>query len=443
MTLFAGTSSIVITPPVGVELAGYSFGPSQGILSDLEAQVLFLESRSDDQSAESLVILTADLLAFGSEFAARLRQRVEAETGIPASHLLLAASHTHSGPTTLHFRQWGAVDENYVHLLEDNLLGAVRMARGNLQGARLGHGIGEVETISENRRGKGLLDHSVPVLRVDELSGKTICVLLNFGCHPVSLHSFRNLISPDYPGYTRKVVRSVLGEDVLVMFSLGAAGDINPKGYIPRTFTPQRSWQIGAVLGCETAKIALEARFSDDQSLMVMARTLDLPVEPLPSAVELQNLLDQFISQIERLKSAGSGWEEIARWEIQREWAMDGLRAWQDGKVRTSLPCEIMAVRLGQAVILAAPLELFTETGLAIKAQSPLAVTLVCSNSNGALGYLPTQDAYLEEDYTNPQGLAPRVYGLYAFSPEAEPLFRHTAIELLHQVTGIGMNSKP
>jgi len=40
-------------------------------------------------------------------------------------------------------------------------------------------------------------------------------------------------------------------------------------------------------------------------------------------------------------------------------------------------------------------------------------------------------DAYQDDDYTNPQGLAPKVYGLYALAPEAEPLFRQRATELL------------
>ena len=52
----------------------------------------------------------------------------------------------------------------------------------------------------------------------------------------------------------------------------------------------------------------------------------------------------------------------------------------------------------------------------------------------GELGYLPTADAYASDDYTNPQGLAPKVYGLYAFSEAAEPLFRERAGALLAEL---------
>ena len=76
----------------------------------------------------------------------------------------------------------------------------------------------------------------------------------------------------------------------------------------------------------------------------------------------------------------------------------------------------------------------FAATGLRIKAASPTPLTLICTNSNGQLGYLPTRDAYQGEDYTNPQGLAPKVYGVYAFSEAAEPLFRERAGALLEEL---------
>ena len=60
-------------PAVGVESAGYGFGPNQGILAALEAQALYLES-----GGECAVILTLDRLAMGAEFVAGLRQKAAA-----------------------------------------------------------------------------------------------------------------------------------------------------------------------------------------------------------------------------------------------------------------------------------------------------------------------------------------------------------------------------
>jgi hypothetical protein len=140
---------------------------------------------------------------------------------------------------------------------------------------------------------------------------------------------------------------------------------------------------------------------------------------------------EQLAAEAERREDAGAPWPEISELLIKRDWAADALAAVTSGEVKTTVPCELMVVRLGPVAIVALPLEVFVATGQAIKAASPAAVTVVSTNSNGATGYLPTRDAYDERDYTNPEGLAPKVYGVYALAPEAEPLVRERVAALL------------
>jgi len=52
---------------------------------------------------------------------------------------------------------------------------------------------------------------------------------------------------------------------------------------------------------------------------------------------------------------------------------------------------------------------------------------LISSNANGGIGYLPPRDAHEGPYYTNPDGLAPKVFGLYALALQAEPLVRQAA----------------
>ena len=428
MTLKAGVARGIITPPVGIELSGYAFGPSVGILDDLEAQALVVE-----QGDEAIALVTADVIGFGPSLVEAVRKRVEAHLGIPANRIVLCASHTHSGPGTAFLRRWGAMDEDYLAVLASKLVGLVDMAQRNVQETRFGAGLGCVDNISENRRaGQDIIDPSVPVLRLDNAEGKPIAVLCNYACHPVSLHSYKNLISPDYPGYMRSVVYSVLGKDVAVMFTLGGAGDINPLGYVHEGTTAERCRQIGAILGCEVAKIALAIETRDTVALQVEQATIDLPVEPLPSPEELRSIEDETDARAKKLKAEGKPWAQVANHKIERDWAREALQEWESGHIQHTRPCTMQAIRLGEAVILALPLEVFVETSLAIKAGSPAGLTIVSSNSNGALGYMPTKHAYeVENDYTNPQGLAPKVYDIYAFSTEAEPLVRQKAGELL------------
>jgi len=215
------------------------------------------------------------------------------------------------------------------------------------------------------------------------------------------------------------------------MFTLGAAGDVNPAGYVAGATTPQRSQQIGSILGCEVARVALDPAYHEDPPLGVVHTVVDLPVELLPPVSELEPMRDHWAAEAERMEAKGLPWARISEAQIKREWAADAIEAHRSRQVRQTVPCEVQAIRLGDTALLALPLEVFAETALAIKGACPASVTLISTNSNGGVGYLATKDAYKGRDYTNPQGLAPKVYGLYALSSQAEPLLRRTAAQVL------------
>ena len=58
------------------------------------------------------------------------------------------------------------------------------------------------------------------------------------------------------------------------------------------------------------------------------------------------------------------------------------------------LQMEVQAIRLGPLALLSMPVEPFAEIGVALKAGSPFAATMVSGYSNGTLGYLPMAEAY-------------------------------------------------
>lgn len=444
----AGAAQVTITPPLGVELAGYGFGPNAGVLTELEAQALYLES-----GGTAVAIVSADLLAVGAEFMARLRQAAEAALGLPGEYLLVAASHSHSTPTARPLRQWGQVDAAYERFLQAAILEALTTARRTAVEARLSYGVGRADTLSANRRGaEGPIDPEVPVLcfhRRDATPaewdaaeepptetpvGGLIAVLFNFACHPVSLHSYRNLLSPDYVGYARAALQAVCGAGAVALFTLGAAGDINPARFYFRRTTPRQAHRLGALLGCAVAQIALDPAPVAAPGLRLKTVVVELPVAPLPPPAELEALHRQYSAQAEAAHQAGRPLVETSVLAIHRDWAAEALAEHAAGARRTTVSCPLTALRLGPAALLFAPLEVFVETGLALKTASPAPLTILCTNANGELGYLPTPDAYQGEDYTNPQGLAPRVYGLYAFAEAAEPLFRAQAGALLAEL---------
>lgn len=431
MLLQAGTARITITPPVGVELAGWHFGPCVGILDELEASALLLQ-RDDVQWA----LVTADLIGFGPEIVNQVRERCQRDWSIPEGNIWLAASHTHSGPATAYLRDWGTIEPNYIHNLVNQIVGLIGMALRDLRPARLGLGQGYVSNLAENRRvNGGEIDPRVPVLRVDDRSGVTMALVFGLGCHPVALHSYHNLISPDYPGYARQAIQRLMNQSTRPMFVLGTAGDQNPSGYVGGQTSPARAQQLGTILGCQAAQIALDLDLADDPVLACAREIIELPVAPLPDSDTLVQMRDTFTAQVAQYESEHQPATKISIARIKRDWASEALHALQVGVVQTSRQCEVAALRLGDNVLIALPLEVFVSTGQAIHAASPAAITWIASATNGFMGYLPTAHAFqVERDYAAPDGLAPKVCGLYALDRGAEPAVRQAAARLLTQL---------
>src|SRR5688500_19701169 len=96
--LHAGVARADITPPVGIAHANWgaqAHERAQGVDLPLWATALAL---SDGKTTTVLVDL--DLGGLRAENAMKVRQAISERTGIPASHIRLAYTHTHSGPST-------------------------------------------------------------------------------------------------------------------------------------------------------------------------------------------------------------------------------------------------------------------------------------------------------------------------------------------------------
>lgn len=86
-----------------------------------------------------------------------------------------------------------------------------------------------------------------------------------------------------------------------------------------------------------------------------------------------------------------------------------------------------MAVRIGDAVFVTYPGELFSEIGLAIKESSPMEKTYVIGLTCGPGGYLPSAREFPEGDY--------EVNGS-AYSPLTEKFCIESSVSLIKQVAG-------
>ena len=138
--LLAGVARVDVTPPNGIQLAGYSATnrPSDGVLDPLFAQALVL-----DDGKSKAAIVTLDLIFTPPDAEMRaVRARVKASANV--ADVIFLASHTHSGPLFFDQKSW-------LTTLADKISSAIEQADRNRKPARVGAAWGQTQ-IGFNRR---------------------------------------------------------------------------------------------------------------------------------------------------------------------------------------------------------------------------------------------------------------------------------------------------
>lgn len=419
----AGVAKANITPPVGLELSGWAFGPSVGVLDELFAKVLVLESNH-----EKVAIITADLIGFQTEYADTIRKGIAEKLGIKAESVLVSASHTHSGPATMFLRRWGAIHEDFVHVVQEKIIGVATVAANMMSEARIGVSKGQAEGVGANRRDPehGSIDPEIGVIRVDNSQGEMMAALINYSCHPVAAHNYKNLISADFPGYTTKVIEKVKGDGVVALYTTGAAGDINPR----QMHHIKYAEKFGNMVGGEALKVAESIETQPDLALNVASEQVHIPVRQLPEASELGDMLSESRKKLAELEENGeASYQQLMNAYILLEWAQDALGVVEAGRTVDHLKMEIQAVRINDAVLVAIPGELFVDIGLNIKRGSPYPYTFIIEMANGATCYLPTQKAFEKGGYE--LDFASKVYGIYSLTPDTQRVIEEGTARLI------------
>ena len=92
---------------------------------------------------------------------------------------------------------------------------------------------------------------------------------------------------------------------------------------------------------------------------------------------------------------------------------------------RVSQRMEQQAVRIGDAVFVTSPCEVFAENSLEVKNRSPFEKTFVIGLTSGHGGYLPTKEEFLEGRYE----------ALMNWSPKSVDVYINSSLELIGRVT--------
>lgn len=424
-----GVARVDITPSPGCDLSGFIArqNPSIGVQDPVFVRALTL-----DDGRTVIALITCDLLGLEASTIAMMRQQIEQASGIPAAHIMIAASHTHSAPASMFLSGCGTVDPTWLGKLSAACVAATTAAIAASQPARLAAGVIEVAGVSANRRPEnGPIDRDLEIVRVEMGDGTPLAVLLNYACHPITPGAANRLISADYPGALTRRIETQTGATVL--FGNGASADINPASLIGVPIDRHGSFEMVEEMGQRLADGAMNA-WPDlvpvaGSHILVASRVLELPLRPAPSDDELAAF--DAVQQANMAAAADDTTSVHYRNAASlSDWAARTRAAVRSECFRGEVTAEIQVITVGDVALVGVPGEFFTSLGLQIKQASPFPHTHILTFTNGNLGYIPAREAYPYGGYE--VDIAYRYYGYPAgLAPEAGEMIVATASELL------------
>lgn len=424
--LLLGTAKIDITPERPIPLAGFGHrkGPFQGVNRRLYARINVFEH--DEGGKKSRVLIAqGDIIWWGSERMARIRETIAQRFGIGPSDLILSAQHTHGGPqTSTEFCDiLGLPDADYLESLDQALFLGIEAAIANLEPVTIERGKGDCR-IGINRRkivnGKmamapnpeGLLDTDVNVIRFRKEDGVTKAVFIHYTCHPTTTNT--NFVTSEYPGVAAERLEATFGRGTVVSFLQGCTGNVRPALHRDDKFyagSEEEVAKFGRQLANEVERV-LDGAMDELASAPVSGRRIvvQLPFQTLPTEAEID--------------------ASIAKGGALAEWG-EKLRS-RPEKLQSHIPFELTQIKLADGLsFLAMDGEVVLEYGDYAKRLSGDG-TLPMGYSNGMIGYVPTAAQISEGGYEGKDS------GIYfalpaAFAPETETIIRKAIEQLIRE----------
>lgn len=416
--LRAGAATSNITPPLGEEIVGgFLPFPSTDVHDELHARCLVLES-----GKTRLALVVCDLLGMHRSVCEEATRRIEEMTGIPASHVLLSATHTHSASSAIGGspRQFAADLElnEYQRFVARRIADGVQRAIQALRPAEIGFGrvhapehvfnrrwFMKEGTMTANPFGKttdrvkmnppagspnldrpaGPTDPEVSFFAVREIGGPLISVYSAYSLHYVGGVDAGH-ISADYYGMYCEALKRLQSPGAtdskfVALMANGTSGDVNNINFShPRPASPpyQQMRRVAEDLASKVNESVARVSWASTAVLDARQRVPGIAWRPIPE--ELLNWARQLEPNPMRALPTKSDLSTIYAGRIQR-------LAMAKGPTKAA----VQALRIGEICIGTSPCETFAETGLEFKKRSPFAQSFMVELANGYYGYLPTK----------------------------------------------------
>ncbi|MCA9021069.1 MAG: neutral/alkaline non-lysosomal ceramidase N-terminal domain-containing protein [Planctomycetaceae bacterium] len=445
--LQAGAAAVDITPPPGTSLDGVisKNGTVTGVHDRIYSRALVL---SDGNTR--IAICVNDLCMVERSYFDRAKQIVFEKTGLPVDRILMTSTHTHAAPRVPYGRASEKDDAYYEQLLEQ-MASAIIQAEQNLAPAQIAWGsfdagkyaacrrfLAEKGSVSLNPfgvageqiksvsgRSNSIIQPAAPIdpqcsiLSVQHRDGTPLAVLGNMSIHYCGGYQ-KGQISADYFGaYARHLAKKLTTDKAhppfVGMLSNGTSGNVGAVMKQDQKKYAAFEWieESGKQFAEQSLKVIDQLNYQSNLNLEMVEQELELRIRR-PDAARLKwarEILDH------PEQKTVHGWSKI--------YANEAVEL---SKYPATEKIKIQAIRIGDLGIVGLPCEVFTETGLAIKDQSPFAATFSMELANGSSGYLPTPEQHALGGYETWPARSSYL------EIDAETKIRQTALKLLNQL---------
>lgn len=387
--LKAGGAAIAIPADDSMDMAGGIHAwKAQGEEAPIRASALC--TALGDQR---LLIISCDVLFVQRDFVDKAIMAIAEKTGIPASHILVHATHTHSAPSVTRVHGYQR-DDRFVAGLERTIVEAGLKAAAEAEKsppARLLFRLGEESSVGQNSRllladgtifwtgsrddvvrPTGPFDPELPVLRFVGPSDQPIALLFNHSTHTIG-GRIPMKRSPAFYGLAAQELEAKNGG--VHLFLQGASGSTHNLNLLADEM----------VIRIKNAveRASAHAEPMPVESIAAIKEPFAFKVRMFDESAEEEAVTRYCNARYQNPADA----ESVALvFRTQR-----AELAPHRGEVRTTW---VQSVRIGEVAFVGIPAEFFTVLGEEIKRQSPFRYTYVAELSNDWIGYVPDREGF-------------------------------------------------
>lgn len=437
----AGAYAIDINPTKMPVIVNGSFREktTDTILDPLHARCLVL-----DDGNERIAIVVVDSCMVPRDLLDQAKALANKSAGIRADRMLISSTHTHSAPSAMG-ALGSSADSNYIEELPGMIAEGIKLANDRLQPARVGWAVVDAPDHTNCRRWilrsdkmrvdpfgdktvrahmhpghqnpdfigpSGPVDTGLTMLSVQTAEGKPLAMFANFSMH----YYGSGALSADYYGAFSEEFAKQIGagdgrSDFVAAMSQGTSGDLQWMDYgapaMPRDLR-KYSTELAAIARGAYDKIHYRPWVS-----LAMAET----------KLKLRRRVadEKRLEWARKVTATLTGRKPISQEEI---YAREQVIIAEDPERELIL----QAARVGDLGITAIPNEVYSITGLKLKAQSPLQPTMNIELANGGEGYIPPAEQHRLGGYTTWEARSA------SLETNAEPKIVEALLTLLEKV---------